>query len=348
MKKTVTLLFALLLISIGLTVTIYADEAIINTNHLNVRTEPGTEYDKVTQVHKDEVYPILDIKGEWIKIQLENGSGWISTEFATVKADKNESPDDNIVSDSNQSTITITADNTQLRDGPSTENNIIFFADMGTTFEVSGESDHWYEVIHEDDKAYIYKDLINNTPEISGNKLRNKTFIVDAGHGGHDVGAISINGEYEKDITDKTAKELEKELTSLGAEVILTRDIDQYVYLSGRASIANLYQADAFISIHYNSFPDSESVTGINSYYYADHDEKLAKDIQEELINSSQAKDRDIAFGNYQVLRQNYVPAVLLELGFISNEESEQLLLTNTYQSKLVNGIINGLIKNMR
>lgn len=351
-KKIIYILFGLLCLTCVNSIAVVADEALIKNNHLNVRTEPGTHYDAITQVHEDEVYPVIQEQGDWIEIELDNGSGWVSKEYAKLKKaeskDDTTSEEDKRSTNSQPSSITITADHTHLRDGPSIEHDIITFAKKGETFEVNSQSDQWYEVVYNDNTAYIYKNLIDNTSRDVGNTLRDKTIVIDAGHGGHDVGSVSVNGIYEKNITDTTARELEQELTRLGADVILTRPMDQYVFLSGRASLANLHQADAFLSIHYNSFPDSTSVTGINTYYSVDQDKALAKDIQDELIVSAEANDRDIAYGDYQVLRQNYVPSILLELGFISNEETEQLLLTNQYQTKLVTGIINGLIKNMR
>ncbi len=349
-KKTILVLFSILCLSLATGIVIVADEVIIKADNLNVRTKPGTAYDTITQVHEDDVYPIIQVKDDWIEIEVDNESGWIFNEYATIKDTDptNSDSDADETTEELPSSITITTDQTHLRGGPSTDHDIIAFVNKDETFEVRSQSGQWYEIMYKDDKAYIYKGLIDKSTQNSSHILRDKTIVVDAGHGGHDVGAISVNGEYEKDITDRTARELEKELSRLGANVILTRPMNQYIYLSGRASLANLHQADAFISIHYNSFPDSTSVTGINTYYYADQDKTLAQDIQEELIISSEADDRDIAFGNYQVLRQTSVPSLLLELGFISNEETEQLLLTSSYQNKLVTGIINGLIKNMR
>src|SRR5690606_18840955 len=139
------------------------------------------------------------------------------------------------------------------------------------------------------------------------------------------------------------AKILAQELSMLGAEVILTRDEDTFVSLTSRATISNTVNASAFISLHYNSFPESPSVTGISTYYYNEQSESLAQYIQEETVKKSGDRDRGYDFGDFQVIRQNLMPSVLVELGFISNPEIDQLLATNAYQKKLVAGMVNGL-----
>src|SRR5699024_1186427 len=138
---------------------------------------------------------------------------------------------------------------------------------------------------------------------------------------------------------------LKNALTNLGANVHLTRSNDEFIRLGSRVSSANLLGPDAFISIHYNSFPESPSAAGIGSYYYHEDDQALADNIQEEIIQMTEARDRGAIDEDYQVLRHNKNSAILLELGFISNQEEADLLLTNTYQKKLVQGIVNGLVK---
>src|SRR5699024_12539727 len=75
------------------------------------------------------------------------------------------------------------------------------------------------------------------------------------------------------------------------------------------------------------------------------NDERNASERKEALVVETEVSDRNVSFGNFQVIRQNMQQAVLIELGFISNHKSEELLLTNAYQSKLINGIISGLEK---
>lgn len=340
-----TLLF-ILLILLPVSNTAFANEIIIDTDNVNVRTGPGVHFDKIKQVHKKEVYQMIQQQDNWFEIQLsgDKDTGWITTEYVTM-VNKEDDLDKQEQVENEDSSITIINDNTHIRNGPSTENDIIAYVNNGEEYEVISEEDDWYEIKLDDQKGYLFKALLKQKQNDATSDLQNKTIVIDAGHGGRDVGSIGQDGTYEKDLTYQTVQYLKQELSILGAEVILTRTDDEYISLGSRASLSNHHDTDAFISIHYNSFPESPSVTGIGSYYYHDQNKRLANYIQKELINETDAKDRDIAFEDFQVLRQNYKPAVLLELGFISNSEREQLLLTNGYQGKLVSGIVNGLRK---
>lgn len=333
---------------------IYADNtAIVTSDNLNIRSGPGTDFDIIGQANTDEMYPIIMEQGEWVEIQLEAETGWVTTAYITIKEESVES--DSIISSTTdksnsintEKTIIIQFDNTQLRKGPSTEFEITRFAEKGTQYDVISEEENWYEVSKGDFTGYVSKQLVHknsNTSPSSGG-IKDKTIMIDAGHGGRDVGAIGATGIYEKDITYLTAKVLEHELSILGANVLLTRPEDEFVSLESRASFSNISETDAFISVHYNSVPELPHVTGIETYYYHEQDKDLAQYIQQEIIKQTDSNNRGTTQNNYLVIRQNFKPSVLIELGFISNQEKEALLGTAAYQQNLVSGIVNGLRK---
>ncbi len=332
--------------------TVYANQAIIETNHLNVRSGPGTHFEKIDQVNTNEIYQIIQIQDDWVEIEINGNSGWITTEYITIEQETEEQSSETENDNQNynkrssvQTTITISHENTHIRKGPSVDEEIIMFANKDQQFEVISENEDWYEITTDDGSGYIFKKLIDQKQSNAGNHLQNKTIVIDAGHGGRDVGAIGINGIYEKTFTMKTVAELTQTLRTLGANVILTRNNDDYIRLASRPLLANVSNADAFLSIHYNSFTDLTTVDGIDTYYYHDYDKMFANTVQQEIIYGTNENDRGINYGDFQVLRQNHQPSLLLELGFISNPEKEQLLLTNGYQSKLVKGITTGLEK---
>lgn len=241
------------------------------------------------------------------------------------------------------STITIQQDNTHLRKGPSTSYDIAGYAEESEEFEVIAETGNWYEIANQQISGYIHKKFIDHQQGPSAAGLENKTIVIDPGHGGRDVGAIGANGTYEKNFAFQTAQELQKELHILGAEAILTRETDRFVSLQARTSLANIATADAFISIHYNSYPEAPDVTGIGTYFYHEQNEDLARFVQGGLIGKTGVADRGVQDEDYYVIRQNVQPGILVELGFISNAQKEQLLRTNSYQKKLVSGIVTGL-----
>ncbi len=95
--------------------------------------------------------------------------------------------------------------------------------------------------------------------------LKVRRVVIDAGHGGHDTGAIGLNGTREKDVALAIALKLAAKLRATGLEVVLTRDDDSFVKLEDRTAIANQHKGDLFISVHCNAAP-SRALRGIETY----------------------------------------------------------------------------------
>ena len=181
-----------------------------------------------------------------------------------------------------------------------------------------------------------------------------KIIVLDPGHGGSDPGAIGPTGLQEKQVTLPIAEYLKSILEAKGAKVILTRTTDVDVYgphasgvdeLQARVNVANGNQADAFISIHINSF-SNPNVGGIATYYFdgSDQSKKLASSVQEQIAEHSGFNgDRGIQPGNLYVLRHSLMPSILVELGFISNPKEEGHLKESATQKDFANELAKGL-----
>ena len=184
--------------------------------------------------------------------------------------------------------------------------------------------------------------------------LGGKIIVLDPGHGGSDPGAIGPTGLQEKQVTLPIAEYLKSILEAKGAKVILTRTTDVDVYgphasgvdeLQARVNVANGNQADAFISIHINSF-SNPNVGGIATYYFdgSDQSKKLASSVQEQIAEHSGFNgDRGIQPGNLYVLRHSLMPSILVELGFISNPKEEGHLKESETQKDFANELAKGL-----
>ena len=194
---------------------------------------------------------------------------------------------------------------------------------------------------------------------------------LDPGHGGWDSGA-SFNGVYEKTLNLKVANKVKALLEAQGYNVAMTRTSDVSVSgttnlsteLLARAAMANAAQADIFVSIHHNSAGYASTVTGIETIYYgyyAGYEPQinqvmhldptrlansvtLADEIQSSLISATGAKDRGIYDETFAVLRETAMPAVLLELGFMSSSTELAKLKTDSYQNILAQAIAKGII----
>ncbi|OXM17513.1 N-acetylmuramoyl-L-alanine amidase [Paenibacillus herberti] len=188
---------------------------------------------------------------------------------------------------------------------------------------------------------------VNNPSSSSTEKvLEGKKIVLDAGHGGRDVGATGQSGLEEKEITLHTIQNIKKLLLEkTGAEVILTRDEDESLSLAERAKISNDHNADLFISIHYDAF-ESSDVSGITTYYGDDKHQQLANLIHEKIFEQDmEVRDRGVTTGDYHVLRENESPSILLELGFISNKEDEQRMQSLEFQTNTANLIAEGIVE---
>ncbi|GAE94129.1 N-acetylmuramoyl-L-alanine amidase [Gracilibacillus boraciitolerans JCM 21714] len=194
-------------------------------------------------------------------------------------------------------------------------------------------------------KTTEMKDAETNATEITvqTNGISGKRIVIDPGHGGRDVGAIGASEGFESYYTLDTALVMKQVLEDYGAEVYLTRNQDRYNPLTSRVTFANLYQADVFLSVHYNSTPEYPSAQGMDTFYFSERDQQLASYIHEGLIASTDARDRGVTQRDLQVLRTNHRPSLLLELGFLSNETEENRIQSRVYLEAMSRGVVNGL-----
>ncbi|MGH7197805.1 MAG: N-acetylmuramoyl-L-alanine amidase [Candidatus Omnitrophota bacterium] len=188
---------------------------------------------------------------------------------------------------------------------------------------------------------------------------RIRRIVVDAGHGGQDHGATSRYGTREKDLVLEVAYRVRDELRTLGLDVIMTRDSDFFVPLEERARIANARQADLFVSIHANA-SRSPSLKGFEIYCvppWAGNDLEDRKDgearrasiqmagfVADAVERSVEISDRRIKSARFVVLRQTLCPAVLIEMGYITNRDDEKRLNDSSYRQKMARGIVWGLL----
>ena len=189
----------------------------------------------------------------------------------------------------------------------------------------------------------------------------NKVIYLDAGHGGYDPGA-SYFGISEKSLTLAIQSRVKAKLEAEGYQVVTTRTSDTYVDLTDRSRAANASESDIFVSIHINA-SGSSAAQGIETYYYQPYAEypsrinaayhanptrlsmsdTLANAIQSSLINATGAQNQGVKRRTFAVLRETTAPAVLLELGFLSNPQEAARLNTSAYQETLANAIVAGI-----
>jgi len=210
------------------------------------------------------------------------------------------------------------------------------------------------------------------------NEINLQTVVVDAGHGGHDVGAVGARGIMEKDVNLGVARELRRYLEhESDLKVVLTRERDDYLELADRAEIANSSGGDVFLSLHCNSW-FNDGAHGLETYFlspaqsdwaksveaaenqatggetpddvefivwelvqnrFISSSSQLAEIIQADVSEALDLPDRGVRQAGFRVLVGAYMPAVLVELGFLSHPAEERRLGEQSYQRRLARAL---------
>ncbi len=204
--------------------------------------------------------------------------------------------------------------------------------------------------------------------------------VLDAGHGGWDLGTVGRKGLLEKDLVLDVVQRLGKLIEQkLGAAVIYTRQDDEYLPLEKRAEIANLASADVFLSVHAN-YSDLATARGVETYYTTTYSSVKARttdddptlknvnwtgvDIREKVTNSHrlagdiqkalydglaernpEIRNRGVKEAQYVVLAGTQMPAVLAEISFVSSPLDEDKLQSSEYRQQIAEALYLGVAK---
>jgi N-acetylmuramoyl-L-alanine amidase len=192
-------------------------------------------------------------------------------------------------------------------------------------------------------RAYAPLPTPRTSPKSSRGRLSG-TVVIDPGHGGKDPGATSILGFYEKGINLSVALDVARLLEQRGLRVKMTRTDDYYPELEERAAMANRLDADLFVSIHADSFPKS-SRRGYTIYVAkaaSSSSRRAARSIARSM-SSTGLNSFGVQTANYTVLTDTRGPAVLVEMGYLSNRSEAALLRSSSFQDRLAEAIADGI-----
>lgn len=197
---------------------------------------------------------------------------------------------------------------------------------------------------------------------------RGPLVVVDAGHGGHDGGAVA-NGLVEKAVALDLAQRLRGALEAQGVRVVLTRETDVFLPLDQRSAFAEQHGAAAFVSLHLNTSVAATAVSGIETYFTThkslqaqralqarlsvsdsqpvrdERGEVLARSIQQHVCRAAGAVDRGCRERGYAVVMNTACPAVLVECGFLTNDVESARLRDAAYRDLLTQGVARGLVE---
>lgn len=192
-------------------------------------------------------------------------------------------------------------------------------------------------------------------PEIEKPKNYIATVVIDPGHGDWDPGA-NVGNVLEKDISLTTSKAIEQALDEANIKAVLTRETDISLSdnkiddLKKRAAKSAENNANYFVSVHVNSFDESDEVSGFEIYKKNDESHSLAQNIGKNIETLNYSKNREILDGgkSLQVLRDNMVPSVLIELGYLNNDNDYSYLSNDEKLQEMGKAIAKGIIEEVQ
>lgn len=239
----------------------------------------------------------------------------------------------------------------------------------GVTVWLNGSVDQmqgrW--VVGETDCLHVLEPLLYPFRHVA--ELDSRVIVLDAGHGGHDPGAVGVNGLHEKDVVLDIALRVEQRLVRQGLTVLMTRRDDRFVELAERTAFAQRHNADLFVSVHANAsngraargvetfrlsapgFPTFSSTvapalraTTFDANRFDAANTILGYAIQSRLVQRTRSTDRGLKHERFQVLREAPCPAVLVECGFLCNPAEARDLSRVDYRNQVADGIADGVL----
>ncbi|UQS83532.1 N-acetylmuramoyl-L-alanine amidase [Bombilactobacillus thymidiniphilus] len=338
------------------------DDANTNSNSVGVIKAPNTNVQKYPEqdsevlgtLSQSQKVNIVYSQNDWSQILYNNTVGWIpnSEMIITDKVPGNikNQKDNAKQTEVDIKSVTTLQNNTKILRLPNDSGKVIAHVTDQTTLPYLGKSGKFYKIrLNSGLEGYIDSGMVSisdteHAIKTAATQLSEATIVIDPGHGGRDTGAISANKKYEKTYTLKTAQLLQQKLQQAGANVVMTRDSDSDTRLATRARTANKLNADAFISLHFDSSNNKQASGTTTYYYYPDKDKRLADCINQKLTQIS-LPNRGTHFGNYEVTRENEQPAILIEGGYLSSKHDFKKISSSQYQEQLADSIFKGLVE---
>ncbi|MHC1694285.1 MAG: family 10 glycosylhydrolase [Eubacteriales bacterium] len=210
---------------------------------------------------------------------------------------------------------------------------------------------NWYGFTLSYDKGTITL-RVNNPPSLTQGDLplKDKTIIVDAGHGGTEAGAagfMGYSGKAEKDLNLEIALELRKKLEALGANVVMTRTEDKNTDINYRMDFLTSTNPDLVISIHHNSMPDtadSRRVRGTVSLYCNPDGRLLAKSVSAAVADGLDRYERSYAYQALAMCRNPRFPSTLVEMSFLTSPEEYEYAMRPSTISASADALAQGIL----
>ncbi|WP_317636042.1 N-acetylmuramoyl-L-alanine amidase [Xylocopilactobacillus apicola] len=319
---------------------------VVNTSGVNIREYANTQSKVLNRLEKGTKVNIVYTKGDWSQITMDGKIGWINNKLFDLTNDEQEKA---------QTKVYVLRPTINLYQEANPNSHVLATSKQDDQLEVVGSVGDFYQVKNgKNIIGYVSRQLVTTEIPNTGaeqaqeaarpRSLAKATIVIDAGHGGDDPGAqANDNRHYEKNFSLLYAKELRDQLQTKGTKVVMIRNKDSWVSLEDRVKITNKNQPSAFISLHLDSSKSANEASGITTYYYSEKkDLKLAKTLASQ-FNGLKIPNRNTNFGNFEVIRENDYPGVLLEIGYINSDSDFAQIRSDSYRQQFISRVVLGL-----
>lgn len=349
----------------------------VSVDGLNIRST-ATSTNASNIVGKENTGKELSVyedQGYWLKVAYNGKSAFVAKEFTktaeqleqeqaeenskpqeTPDAEENVTPGETPNTDENSeeptyeesATVGIaTINDLTIRENKDANSKSLAKIIRGTVVNVQSIDGAWVKVSHNGVSGFIEKRFIRlkNTEESA---VANRIIVLDAGHGGKDAGAVN-GSTTEKAIVLKVTTLVKEKLAADGAIVQMTRMDDTYPSLDERIQFAKSKYGEMFVSIHVNS-AENKAASGTETYYSVSsnvnekEDQVLATNINNYIVKNASMKDRGVKRADFKVIKGLTIPAVLVELGFIKNDQDHAKLIDDKYVEIFADSIYQGIV----
>ena len=206
-----------------------------------------------------------------------------------------------------------------------------------------------YKIGKNNDKTVVEAEKQFDLSEEQKQNNKKYTIFIDPGHGGDDKGLQSkTTKKYEKDITLEIGKKLASKLSNQSdINVIVSRSEDINISTSERVQQAEKQNADFFVSLQLNSEYGGNTANGVEIYYKESelyNVDELARYVQDSIVSYVGLKDRGVGVGDFGVLKEATMPAIVIKCGFITNPEEEKKLTDDKFINEFTEGIAQGIL----
>ncbi len=242
----------------------------------------------------------------------------------------------------------VTVDNLNIRKEANSTSTVLCKLKKGEYVQVNSINGYWAQIIYNGQEGYVHKSYLKIL-NLSGNPLKDRIIIIDPGHGGKDPGTV-VGTIAEKNIALKVSTLVTQKLEAAGAKVLMTRTGDTYPTREGRVDFTHANYGEIFVSIHVN-YAANTSAQGTETFFAKtpgdmhQEDIDLATFINNQIVKNVNMNDRKVKKENFIVIANTNIPAILVELGFLSNSEDRAKLTDNQYIELFAESIYKGILE---